>query len=185
MGDQPKVRGAAMPGAQERRGAHRLPSALPSTAWKSAAFEPAKAPSAKAPSAKQRRAPSVGGPDRSETPETPRTAATNKLLQGKMLSEGEMALLREAAAGGEAAGEAAGCYHRPLSDDGAPLASEEAATAPPSLPPGEQYELRVPAGYVGGDELPVRLDDGREVVVMVPEGLGPGAEFIALIPAGA
>ena len=34
------------------------------------------------------------------------------------------------------------------------------------------------------DELPVELPDGREVVVSVPLGLGPGADFIALIPSG-
>ena len=45
----------------------------------------------------------------------------------------------------------------------------------------EQFELTVPEGYSGGEDLPVQLPDGREVVVTVPDGLGPGDEFVAAV----
>ena len=38
----------------------------------------------------------------------------------------------------------------------------------------EQFELTVPEGYVGGEDLPVALPDGRQVIVAIPDGLGEG-----------
>ena len=37
-------------------------------------------------------------------------------------------------------------------------------------------------GCAGGDDLPVTLPDGSQVLVAVPAGLQPGDDFIAVIP---
>ena len=50
------------------------------------------------------------------------------------------------------------------------------------LPAGDRFELTVPEGYQGGDDLTVELPDGRAVAVSIPEVLSPGDDFITLIP---
>ena len=76
-----------------------------------------------------------------------------------MLTDGEKRLLKEA-------------HH----------ASSKDALPEPKPFQSEQFELTVPEGYVGGEDLPVALPDGRQVIVAIPDGLGEGDDFIALIP---
>eukprot|EP00900_Chrysochromulina_parva_P021074 jgi/Chrpa1/35/Chrysochromulina_OHIO_Genome00000078-RA len=45
-----------------------------------------------------------------------------------------------------------------------------------------QYELTVPEGYRACEDLPVVLPDGRSILVAIPDGLGPGDDFVALLP---
>ena len=97
---------------------------------------------------------------------TPRTAATRKIAAGKMLDADEMAAFKSA-----------------VQEQRPPLPPQRSERQQPQPPPeGEQFELTVPEGYAGGDDLPVQLPDGRQVLISVPDGLGPGAEFIALLP---
>ena len=87
------------------------------------------------------------------------SAAHGALEGGKMLTDGEKRLLKEA-------------HH----------ASSKDALPEPKPFQSEQFELTVPEGYVGGEDLPVALPDGRQVIVAIPDGLGEGDDFIALIP---
>lgn len=60
--------------------------------------------------------------------------------------------------------------------------SDEDAGDEPKLEPESEGQyvtifVTVPEGSQGGDSVTVPLDDGREVVVTIPEGLGPGDQF--------
>ena len=62
-------------------------------------------------------------------------------------------------------------------------ASSKDALPEPKPFQSEQFELTVLEGYVTGEDLPVApLGDGRQVIVAIPDGLGEGDDFIALIP---
>ena len=98
--------------------------------------------------------PASGGEAGASRYDTPRTAAVKEIAAGKMPSEEQLQALKRGA---------------------------EAPAQPPQ-PAGEQFELTVPEGVAGGEELNVQLPDGRTVVVSVPEGLAVGDEFIAIIP---
>ena len=62
-----------------------------------------------------------------------------------------------------------------------PPSSSRPSSSPP-FPEGEQYELTVPEGYRACEDLPVVLPDGRSILVAIPDGLGPGDDFVALLP---
>ena len=61
-----------------------------------------------------------------------------------------------------------------------PPSSSRPSSSP--LPEGDQYELTVPEGYRACEDLPVVLPDGRSILVAIPDGLGPGDDFVALLP---
>jgi len=81
--------------------------------------------------------------------------------------------------------------HAPAQHYGNELAPPSIPPSPPSssrpsssspFPEGEQYELTVPEGYRACEDLPVVLPDGRSILVAIPDGLGPGDDFVALLP---
>ena len=81
--------------------------------------------------------------------------------------------------------------HAPAQHYGNELAPPSIPPSPPSssrpsssspFPEGDQYELTIPEGYRACEDLPVVLPDGRSILVAIPDGLGPGDDFVALLP---
>ena len=70
---------------------------------------------------------------------------------------------------------------RPPEDDAAP-ADDGAGAGPPPAATGGYMNITVPVGAAAGQELNVRMGDGREIRVIVPEGVSEGSTLQVQVP---